>query len=830
MAEKEAKDLGLDFKSLGDAVNKFKQPLESLKQEVKVSVDTFNALSSTGNAFNNDIIGMKVAAANSRMSLDDLSQMLQKNNGEVGKTFAGLGGSVTKGSQVFTDFSKTFFDSGLTENLRQMGYTSKDLNEVLASQIGFQKSTTDTSVQGQIRTAAAAASLAEEMDLIAKLTGKSRKEQEEQLNKAKMDGQIEAKFRLIGIQQGADAEKSARENFAKQLAQSQAMGTDAVFKEMFATGTVRSREASMQMGLLGGAARETANSAKALAKGNAEASQAAMNSAKVFNIENQKNVALLQVAAAGVGEAGAVMKKSIETNDAAFHGLMKTQKAAEAIGKSFENTAAAMNAQREAIKQEQQARHGVTSATIATTSRMQDLNAAIANQVVKPLNEGNISKSALKFADSINQGVKATDSVNKTAEEYQKALVNQAKIGDSAKGVGARESLEKGVVAPIAGPIVKGADVLIGGGMEKLMSGAASAKQFYTDVMEVKNFKANIPSRDAGTLGKTGVPFEPTDLIAKIHKGEMVLTPDQAKKFMEGAKSDGAMSAISDMSKTMSKIELPKESLTKEQPVSKIEMPKELTNMISDMSKTVPKIEIPKESLTKEQAAPKMEIPKELSNAISDMHKSMPKMEIPKELSDAISDRHGSAPKMEIPKELSNAITDLHKSMPNIDVSKVPGKIDVSSMVSEVKKIAPKESKSIEKPATDTATKMSRDFKMPTMDQISFGPDGMPRISARPQAAAMAQAVAAEKKQQQTPRTAETVETKTAPTKSPETATTVVGSTAKESTLNDVVKSLDSLNMFMGKLLNQSETTTNLIERQVKATKAIGGNVYDRMS
>jgi len=56
-------------------------------------------------------------------------------------------------------------------------------------------------------------------------------------------------------------------------------------------------------------------------------------------------------------------------------------------------------------------------------------------------------------------------------------------------------------------------------------------------------------------------------------------------------------------------------------------------------------------------------------------------------------------------------------------------------------------------------------------------------------------------------------------------ATADAGSKGKEATLDDVVKSLDSLNMFMGKLLNQSETTTNLIERQVKATKALNGNV-----
>jgi hypothetical protein len=740
MADKNV-DIGLDPSKARATMNAFLTPFKAVTQYVGDSVDTFSKLSATGNAFNNDIVGMKVAAANSRMSLDDLSKMLEKNNGEFGKSFAGIGGSVTKGSQVFTEFSKTFFDSGVAENLRQMGFTSKDLNEVLANQIGFQKSTTDTSVQGQIRTAAAAASLAEEMDLIAKLTGKSRKEQEEQINKAKMDGQIEAKFRLIGIQQGADAEKTARENFAKQLAQSQAMGTDTVFKEMFATGTVRSREASMQMGLLGGAARETANSAKALAKGNAEASQAAMNSAKVFNMENQKSVALLQVAAIGVGEAGAVMKKNIETNDAAFHGLAKTQKAAEAMGKSLSDTKAALDLQRGAIKQEQDARHGATAAMIATTARIEDATAAIANKVVKPLNEGEVSKAALNYANSISQGVKATDTANKTATEYQQALINQAKLGGPGSApASAREKFEAAGTAAGVDTAVKGIDTAVGGGLQKALELGVKTANFAAEVVNVKNFNANLPSRDAGTMGKTGMPFEPQDLIAQIHKGEMVLTPDQAKKFMEGAKTEGLISAVSEMSKSM--------------------------------------------------------------------------------------------PKIELPKGIADAVSSMNKSAPSIDVSKVPGNVDITTALSDVKKSVSSMIPELDRKISSSEQKNPTAFKMPSMDQISFGPDGMPKITAKPQITAMANSAAAERKAQQErqtqqtqPKSSQTQTTSDSPQSKGE--PTAAG---KAATLDDVVKGLNSLNTTMVQVLRTSSEMNSLVERQVKATKAIGGNVYDRLT
>ena len=201
------------FAKLSTPIDILGKGLGKLYGFVEDGEKVFQTLSNTGNSFNNDIVGMRIAAANSRMSFEEFAAVQSKS----AKDFAGLGGNVAKGGMAFSEFSKTFFDSGLTENLRQMGYTSKDLNEVLAVQIGFQKSTTDTSVAGQIKASQAAADLATEMDLIAKQTGKTRKEQEASLEKAKADGQIEAKMRLIGLKEGPEAEAKARAAEAQKI-------------------------------------------------------------------------------------------------------------------------------------------------------------------------------------------------------------------------------------------------------------------------------------------------------------------------------------------------------------------------------------------------------------------------------------------------------------------------------------------------------------------------------------------------------------------------------------------------------------------------------------
>ena len=81
---------GIDSGGAGDALKKFTEPLKAATKYVEDSAGAFNKLSETGNSFNNDIIGMKVAAANTRMSFDDFSIMMTKNNGEVGKSFGQL--------------------------------------------------------------------------------------------------------------------------------------------------------------------------------------------------------------------------------------------------------------------------------------------------------------------------------------------------------------------------------------------------------------------------------------------------------------------------------------------------------------------------------------------------------------------------------------------------------------------------------------------------------------------------------------------------------------------------------------------------------------------
>ena len=44
-------------------------------------------------------------------------------------------------------------------------------------------------------------------------------------------------------------------------------------------------------------------------------------------------------------------------------------------------------------------------------------------------------------------------------------------------------------------------------------------------------------SRDVGTIGATGLPSEPSDIITKVQKGERVLTPKETEAYNSGMSS-----------------------------------------------------------------------------------------------------------------------------------------------------------------------------------------------------------------------------------------------------------------------------------------------------
>jgi hypothetical protein len=512
--------------------------VDGFGKAVSNSTGTLGELSKRGQNFSNDLVGMNTAAANSRVGLNDFAGVVAEN----GKGLAGLGGSVTRGAEAFGKLSKGFFDSRMTDELQQMGYSAKDLNQVLAIQASTQRSTLGNDATSRKASYESAASLAKEMDLISKLTGKNREEQMEEAKKRAADGQVEAKLRLIGIEQGADAEKAARAAFQEQFAKAEARGQGQMAKELFATGTVTSQEAATQFALTGEAAQKLAQQMDHLGKGNIEAANAASKEADAANAKNQRDPTLLRLATLGsaAGDAGMIMKKNVEDNMAVHDSVMAYAKANGIALNSVKDFGKALDGIRTDLKASQLGQRqagndvakaggkyedvsGLNRGAVATRVAGQEVGSGVAQAVEAK------DKNGRSIAGNLNQGGRAVESAIGSLSPNQSL---GRTIGEAAEKGAATGGKEGGAVGAITAGAIKTANI----------TADAFTATVLTVSKEVKGLAFGAPSAAPPSLppvpahGAGGIIKGP-ELAVIAEKGPEAVIPLDKLPGMIGAKT-----------------------------------------------------------------------------------------------------------------------------------------------------------------------------------------------------------------------------------------------------------------------------------------------------
>lgn len=554
------------LENVGDDLKSFGSKVSSSAGEY---VDTLRTLTRAGSNFSNDIIGMGVAAAESRVSLQDFSTIIVEN----GKFLSGLGGSVTRGTEAFAKLSKGFFESGATDELRQMGYTSKELNDVLAIQLGTQRATFQNDEEGRKRAFQAANALAKEMDMISKLTGKNREELAEEAKKRRTDGQIEAKLRLIGIEKGADAEKAAREAFQKQFAEAEARGMGQMAKELFATGTLTSDEAATQFAVMGEAASKTRSQMLSLAEGNVAAAEAYSKEAQAATARLQRDPTFLRLATLGeaAGQAGTAAQKNVEVNMAlndAVQAVAKTMKpgltnSLESFGQAIElvrkNISESRTGQREVEDPKTGEKvlkkvDGATEGLIALETGMQNIQAGIASSIEVQNKAGeSVGNAARQIGTSTKEFVDAAAPVGVNLGKYietlatlgnRPATVNTAGMSDVMRQSAERDA-RGGAVGTLASSANQAANIVANGFSAAT---ATIAKDLFVNGNLNVGAEA-VPGRDTGSIGKTGSIIEDfgQGTLTMLHGKEGILTEEQMKALAIGAKADGVAGAVSEL-------------------------------------------------------------------------------------------------------------------------------------------------------------------------------------------------------------------------------------------------------------------------------------------
>jgi hypothetical protein len=388
------------MKDSADAANKVTAAYNKVAPGIEIGLNTWRDLSKVGAGFSNDIVGMTAAAAGTRMPLGEFAGVIKENAANL----SGFGGNVTRGGEEFARLSKRMFDDYApnTDQLRQMGLTNKDLNELLMIQSVSTRAKMKDGDEKDKKLIENAMALGTEMDLMAKLTGKSREAQMEQQRKNQQDMAFEAAIRRKTIGMSADEAMEFEKNARNQLRDAQLRGQEAVFKDVFSTGTIKSKEAAAQASINQEQAAATMKQAQVSAdktmdskERERQANVAAAEGRRAFDKDMQNDTKLMY---ASLGEQGGTVGKvmrdsmganieyqrNLEATATKMNIVMKTDEDRAKVQKQMEEDAKSAAAGKKADGTQADAS---TKALVNLGARAGDVESAFMNKIVKPLNE-----------------------------------------------------------------------------------------------------------------------------------------------------------------------------------------------------------------------------------------------------------------------------------------------------------------------------------------------------------------------------------------------------------------------------------------------------------
>ena len=198
---------------ISDVAGSFSGALGGLVGYVENTNDVFQSLSKVGAGFDADLGALRASAAQTRMPLDQFAGMISQNTAEL----AGFSGGVNAGAKRFTQLSQSMFDSNLIENFMDLGMTVEESNEFLMKNMAFDRRRARLENMSDAQQVQAALDLAKSMDVMAKLTGKSVQEQQDQLTDRMREGATQARLRLLekdGVTGASTAFKQAQNALA----------------------------------------------------------------------------------------------------------------------------------------------------------------------------------------------------------------------------------------------------------------------------------------------------------------------------------------------------------------------------------------------------------------------------------------------------------------------------------------------------------------------------------------------------------------------------------------------------------------------------------------
>ncbi len=154
---------------------------------LQTNLDTFRTLSNVGAAFGQDLVTLRETAAAAGLPIEDFTKLIRDNS----QSLAQLYGSTTRGAIAFSELSRDFRTANI-DFLAPLGLTVEELNDTLLTTLNIQRLSGNFDRNNTQAQTEAARGLIIEIDKLAKLTGQQRTELTKQLERQMANARFQA--------------------------------------------------------------------------------------------------------------------------------------------------------------------------------------------------------------------------------------------------------------------------------------------------------------------------------------------------------------------------------------------------------------------------------------------------------------------------------------------------------------------------------------------------------------------------------------------------------------------------------------------------------------
>lgn len=306
----------------------------AVAKAVENTTAAYQGAAQSGATFGGSINAFAGAASSAGMTMKDFSALIGKN----GEALRFLGGNTEEGGRRFADITKTLRST--SKDLYNLGYSTADVNQGLANytKLAMQggRSTNMTNAQLVQGTKA----YLKEMDLLAKVTGQTRQQQEDAQAKLAADAQYQAA--MAGMNE--DVAKSFRNTVTGLPGPLQD-----VAKDIMATGSATTKESQDFMAMMPKSAAMMADFAQKTQRGEQISLEERNKLNDLLSAEGKASAMQYR----DIGRYSAEFAKQTNIANAAAgigkNALLDGAKAQEEATKTTDNQAAAMESMKQTL-------------------------------------------------------------------------------------------------------------------------------------------------------------------------------------------------------------------------------------------------------------------------------------------------------------------------------------------------------------------------------------------------------------------------------------------------------------------------------------------------